>query len=124
MNWIQKHQNNKKAENTSINKPDIEFVDLPGGNFHHGQISMVVYLFDNCEKSENRKTTLTVGSFPPNAFGLYDMYGNTWEWCSDWYGEYDLKETSNPKGPETGELKVLRGSGWRSPPIWGGFRWG
>lgn len=71
--------------------------------------------YTNCKKSENRKKPLAVGSFPPNAFGLYDMHGNIWEWCSDWYGEYDLKETSNPKGPETGELKILRGGGWREP---------
>jgi formylglycine-generating enzyme required for sulfatase activity len=69
--------------------------------------------YDNCKKSEYRRKPLPVGSFPPNAFGLYDMHGNIWEWCSDWYGEYDLKETSNPKGPETGELKILRGCGWR-----------
>ncbi len=53
-----------------------------------------------------------VGSFPPNAFGLYDMHGNMGELCSDWYGEYNLKDTSNPKGPETGGEKVLRGGGW------------
>jgi formylglycine-generating enzyme required for sulfatase activity len=55
---------------------------------------------------------MPVGSFPPNAFGLYDMAGNMGELCSDWYGEYDLKETSNPKGPETGGQKVLRGGGF------------
>jgi formylglycine-generating enzyme required for sulfatase activity len=53
-----------------------------------------------------------VGSFPPNAFGLYDMHGNIGELCSDWYSEYDLKDTSNPKGPETGGQKVLRGGGF------------
>ena len=53
-----------------------------------------------------------VGSFPPNAYGLYDMHGNIGELCSDWYSEYDLKETSNPKGPETGGQKVLRGGGF------------
>jgi formylglycine-generating enzyme required for sulfatase activity len=55
---------------------------------------------------------LPVGSFPPNAFGLYDMHGNMGELCSDWYGEYDLTETLNPKGPETGGQKVLRGGGF------------
>jgi sulfatase modifying factor 1 len=55
---------------------------------------------------------LPVGSFPPNAFGLYDMHGNIGQLCSDWYGEYDLKDTSNPKGPETGGQKVMRGGGF------------
>jgi hypothetical protein len=60
--------------------------------------------YTNCEKGENRDKPLPVGSFPPNAFGLYDMHGNIWEWTSDWYGEYDLKDTLNPKGPETGKI--------------------
>jgi formylglycine-generating enzyme required for sulfatase activity len=55
---------------------------------------------------------MPVGSFPPNAFGLYEMHGNIGQWCSDWYGEYNLKEKLNPKGPENGQLKVLRGGGF------------
>jgi formylglycine-generating enzyme required for sulfatase activity len=53
-----------------------------------------------------------VGSFPPNAYDLYDMHGNIGQLCGDWYGEYDLKNSSNPKGPATGGLKVLRGGGF------------
>jgi sulfatase modifying factor 1 len=56
-----------------------------------------------------------VGSFPPNAFGLYDMHGNMVEWCSDWYGEYNINEKMNPKGPETGKIKVFRGGGFWNP---------
>jgi formylglycine-generating enzyme required for sulfatase activity len=52
---------------------------------------------------------VAVGSYKPNAFGLYDMHGNVWEWCDeDWHGEYPFAVT-DPKGPATGKLRVLRG---------------
>lgn len=73
--------------------------------------------YTNCDESEYRNKVLAVGSFPPNAFGLYDMHGNICEWCNDWYGEYDLKVTTNPEGPETGELKIIRGGGWRESAV-------
>jgi sulfatase modifying factor 1 len=69
----------------------------------------------NCEKGINRKKPIAVGSFPPNAFGLYDMHGNMVEWCSDWYGEYNIDEKLNPKGSENGEIKVIRGGGFWTP---------
>ncbi len=55
-----------------------------------------------------------VGSYPPNAFGLFDMTGNLWEWVADWYGHsyYSVSPDKNPKGPETGLYKVIRGGGW------------
>ncbi len=64
--------------------------------------------------------TLPVGSFPPNAFGLYDMHGNVWEWCSDWYGEdyYAHSPTDDPTGPGSGNRRVRRGGGWNSFPLW------
>jgi formylglycine-generating enzyme required for sulfatase activity len=71
--------------------------------------------YTNCEKGKSRNAVLPVGSFPPNAFGLYDMHGNIWQWCSDWYGEYDVDKKNNPKGPDTGTLKVDRGGGYYDP---------
>ena len=55
-----------------------------------------------------------VGQKLPNGYGLYDMLGNVWEWCSDWYGENFYRSTpvSNPRGPASGSFRVLRGGSW------------
>jgi len=56
--------------------------------------------------------TTAVGSYTPNAWGLYDMHGNVWEWCLDWYGTYPGGSVTDPKGAVSGSYRVVRGGGW------------
>ncbi|MEW5736568.1 MAG: SUMF1/EgtB/PvdO family nonheme iron enzyme [Thermodesulfobacteriota bacterium] len=69
------------------------------------------YTYLSCPTSEFKKKTVPVGIFPPNDWGLYDMHGNVWEWCQDWYGEYQGSAT-DPKGPSSGSSRVARGGSW------------
>jgi formylglycine-generating enzyme len=87
----------------------------PTSSLSGGQIN-----FDgNCPYGDGKKgkyleRTAAVGSFSDsvNAFGLYDMHGNVWEWCSDWYGKYPTELVTDPTGPPEASDRVFRGGCW------------
>ena len=82
--------------------------------------------YGNGKKVVYREKTTPVGSFPANAWGLHDMHGNVWQWCQDWHGEYPKNDVVDPKGPENGKDRVLRGGSWRFYPLFcrSAFRYG
>ncbi|NLA39893.1 MAG: formylglycine-generating enzyme family protein [Smithella sp.] len=80
-----------------------------GGN----DVDAVAWYYKN-----SGSNTHPLGQKRPNGLGLYDMSGNVWEWCSDWYGEkyYSQSPRDNPDGPSSGSYRVLRGGSWGTRP--------
>jgi formylglycine-generating enzyme required for sulfatase activity len=76
---------------------------------YHGKNPMT-----GCAKGEYRNQTIRVSSLSPNAWGLYDIYGNVWEWCEDWYGKYPTSSATDPTGPSRGGGRVIRSGCWAS----------
>lgn len=77
---------------------------------------LLAWYFYN-SKNDGENMTHTVGLKNPNAWGLYDMHGNVLEWCKDWYGDYPNAALSDPKGPNIGTYRVVRGGSWRNNPF-------
>jgi formylglycine-generating enzyme required for sulfatase activity len=75
------------------------------------------YTYGNAPQGESREETTTVGSFPPNAFGLYDMHGNVWEWCADtWHENYEGAPKDASAWINDNDNRVLRGGSWFDYP--------
>ena len=63
--------------------------------------------------SNSDDMTHEVGKKNANELGIYDMNGNVWEWCQDWYGEYSTSSYDNPTGPKTGDFRIYRGGSYK-----------
>ncbi|MBI1915045.1 MAG: formylglycine-generating enzyme family protein [Planctomycetes bacterium] len=82
-------------------KPDGPLAEIHDVAYHQG-----VY----------REQTTPVGSFPANTWGLFDMHGNIWEWCADWYGDYPSEDIKDHQSSKLGDARVLRGGSWGGRP--------
>ena len=72
-----------------------------------GDLDEMGWYYDNSGRNAH-----PVGQKKPNAWGLYDMHGNVFEWCQDWYGEYPSGAVTDPTGPDNGTEHICRGGGW------------
>ncbi|MCP5159694.1 MAG: formylglycine-generating enzyme family protein [Gammaproteobacteria bacterium] len=70
------------------------------------------YPYRRGKEGRYREETVEVASLPANPWGLYEMHGNVWEWCQDWYGNHPAGPVTDPTGPKTGKGRVLRGGSW------------
>jgi len=70
---------------------------------------------DPAQGCTTANATAAVGTYAPNAWGLYDMHGNVWEWCLDWFADAAMEGGDDPDGADSGSLRVFRGGSWYNP---------
>jgi len=99
-----------EAEWEKAARAGTEGLRYPWGNTIDA--SCANYLTDPSTRSQ--RGTRPTGTYPPNGYGLYDVCGNVWEWVADWYSAdyYGLGEMRDPRGPQIGNLRLVRGGSW------------
>jgi formylglycine-generating enzyme required for sulfatase activity len=93
-----------------------EYAARGGQNYQYAGSNIVDEVAWYSQNSGNK--THPEGQKNANDFGLYDMIGNVWEWCNDWYGEYQTDSQTNPKGSSWGSRRVSRGGGWNDAALY------
>jgi formylglycine-generating enzyme required for sulfatase activity len=102
------------AEYRLPTEAEWEYVCRAGSEANYGFGDSETDLGEYAWYRENSGRTQPVGTKKPNAWGLFDMHGNVWEWCGDWYGSYSAEETEDPTGAPAGAKRVFRGGSWGS----------